>query len=105
MTDLLVLGGERVASADGATAGVIEPATGAPAWQVSRGSDEDAKRAVDIASAAFEGGPWRRMSARERGRILTRASFLIRERQQALAELEARNGGKPIGNARAEIDI
>jgi len=105
MTELLVLGGERVAAADGATADVIEPATGAAAWEVSRGSAEDAKRAVDVAARAFDEGPWRRMSARERGRILTKASFLIRERQDALAELEARNGGKPIGNARAEIDI
>jgi acyl-CoA reductase-like NAD-dependent aldehyde dehydrogenase len=39
------------------------------------------------------------------GRILTTASFLIRERQEDLARLEARNGGKPIGAARAEIDI
>src|SRR5580765_6758638 len=105
MTELLVLGGERVAAADGATAEVIEPATGAAAWDVSRGSAEDAKRAVDVAALAFDEGPWRRMSARERGRILTKASFLVRERQDALAELEARNGGKPIGNARAEIDL
>src|SRR5262249_58832259 len=39
------------------------------------------------------------------GRILTTASFLIRERLEDLARLEARNGGKPIGAARAEIDI
>jgi acyl-CoA reductase-like NAD-dependent aldehyde dehydrogenase len=60
---------------------------------------------VGIAARAFEDGPWRRMSARERGRILTAASMLVRERQEALATLEARNGGKPIGSARAEIDI
>jgi acyl-CoA reductase-like NAD-dependent aldehyde dehydrogenase len=105
MTDLLVLGGERVAAADGATVDVIEPATGTPGWQVAKGSAEDAKRAVDIAANAFDDGVWRRMSARERGRILTKASFLIRERQEELARLEARNGGKPIGNARAEVDI
>jgi betaine-aldehyde dehydrogenase len=105
MTDLLVLGGERTPAADGATADVIEPATGAPGWEVAKGSAEDARRAVGIAATAFDEGPWRRMSARERGRILTRASLLIRERQEELATLEARNGGKPIGNARAEIDI
>jgi acyl-CoA reductase-like NAD-dependent aldehyde dehydrogenase len=105
MTELLVLGGERVEAADGSTSAVIEPSTGAPAWQVARGSEVDATRAVDVATRAFEEGPWRRMSARERGRILTRASILIRERQEQLAQLEARNGGKPIGNARAEIDI
>ena len=105
MTDLLVLGGERVAAADGTTTDVIEPATAAPMGEVATGGPEDARRAVDIAARAFEEGAWPRMSARERGRVLTKASFLIRERQEELATLEARNGGKPIASARAEIDI
>jgi acyl-CoA reductase-like NAD-dependent aldehyde dehydrogenase len=105
MTDLLVLGGERVAAADGKTFEVTEPATAAPMAEVAEGSPEDARRAVDVASKAFEDGGWRRMSARERGRLLTKASLLIRERQEDLARLEARNGGKPIASARAEIDI
>ena len=105
MTELMVLGGERVAAAEGATTDVVEPSTGEPAWEVAKASPEDAKRAVDIAVDAFESGPWRKMSARERGHILTKASFLIRERQEELAQIEARNGGKPIGGARAEIDI
>ena len=104
-TELLALGGERVAAADGATAEVVEPSTAAPAWEVAQAGPEDAARAVGIAARAFEEGPWRRMSARERGRILTAASLLVRERQEVLATLEARNGGKPIGSARAEIDI
>jgi betaine-aldehyde dehydrogenase len=105
MAELLVLGGERVQAAEGAVSQVIEPSTASPGWDVAQASPEDARRAVDIAVDAFEGGAWRRMSARERGRVLTKASFLIRERQEALATLEARNGGKPIGSARAEIDI
>jgi acyl-CoA reductase-like NAD-dependent aldehyde dehydrogenase len=105
MTELLVLGGKRTAATDGATAEVVEPSTGTPAWEVAQASPQDAHRAVDVAVDAFESGPWRRMSARERGHILTKASFLIRERQEQLAILEARNGGKPIGGARAELDI
>ena len=105
MTDLLVLGGERVSAADGATTDVIEPATAAPMAEVATGGPEDARRAVDIAARACDEGAWARMSARERGRVLTKASFLIRERQEELATLEARNGGKPITSARAEIDI
>jgi len=104
-SELLALGGERVAAADGATAEVVEPSTAAPAWEVAQAGPEDAARAVGFAARAFEDGPWRRMSARERGRILTAASLLVRERQEVLATLEARNGGKPIGSARAEIDI
>jgi len=105
VTELLVLGGERVAAADGETTSVIEPATAGPSWEVAVASPQDAARAVDIADRAFEEGAWRRMSARERGRILTAASLLVRDRLEDLARLEARNGGKPIGNARAEIDI
>ncbi len=105
MTELLVVGGRRTAAADGKTASVIEPSTGVSMIQVAEAGPEDARRAVDVASRAFEEGAWRRMSARERGRILTTASLLIRERQEPLAQLEARNGGKPISSARAEIDL
>jgi acyl-CoA reductase-like NAD-dependent aldehyde dehydrogenase len=105
MTDLLVMGGDRVAAADGATDQVIEPATAAPMAEVAKGGPDDARRAVDVATRAFDQGAWPRMSARERGRVLTKASLAIRERQEDLAGLEARNGGKPIGSARAEIDI
>jgi len=105
MTELLVLGGERVGAAEGATTRVVEPGTGEPAWEVAEAGPEDARRAVDVAARAFDEGPWSRMAARARGRVLTRASFLIRERQEELARLEARNVGKPIGAARAEIDL
>ncbi len=105
MSEQLIIGGERVAAAEGATFEVVEPSTARPMSEVARGGAEDARRAVDVATTAFEDGAWRRLSARERGRLLTRASFVIRERQEELARLEARNGGKPIGSARAEIDI
>jgi acyl-CoA reductase-like NAD-dependent aldehyde dehydrogenase len=105
MAELMILGGERVVSLDGATDEVIEPATGAPMAEVAKGGADDARRAVDVAVEAFDSGAWPRLSARERGRVLTKASFAIRERQEELAVLEARNGGKPITAARGEIDI
>ncbi len=105
MAELLAIGGKRVAAADGATFEVIEPATAASMADVAQAGPADAARAVEVASRAFEEGPWPRVSARERGRVLTKASFLIRERLEDLATLEARNGGKPISAARGEIDI
>jgi betaine-aldehyde dehydrogenase len=105
MAELMVLGGERVESLDGTTDEVIEPATGAPMARVARASADDARRAIDVAVRAFDEGAWPRLSARERGRLLTKASFMIRDRQGELAVLEARNGGKPIGAARGELDI
>ena len=105
MAELLVLGGRREAALAGTTTQVVEPATAEAAWEVAEAGPEDARRAVDVAADAFEHGPWTRMPARERGRVLTRASYLIRDRLEDLARLEARNGGKPIASARAEIDI
>jgi acyl-CoA reductase-like NAD-dependent aldehyde dehydrogenase len=102
-TDLLVLGGERTAPAEGATSDVIEPATGKPMGKVADAGPEDARRAVDIAAKAFDEGPWRRMNATERGRVLLRASVLFRERLEDFAALESRNAGKPINAARGEM--
>jgi acyl-CoA reductase-like NAD-dependent aldehyde dehydrogenase len=102
-TELLVLGGERAAAAEGATADVIEPGTGEPMVQVADAGPEDAKRAVDIGVKAFDEGPWPKMNATERGRVLLRASVLFRERLEDFAAVESRNAGKPINAARGEM--
>ena len=104
-TELLVLGGEGRPAADGRTFGVIEPGTGTSMAEVAEAGPEDARRAVDVAVRAFDEGPWPRTSATVRGRVLLRASTLVRERLEDLARLEARNAGKPIRDARDEIGI
>jgi acyl-CoA reductase-like NAD-dependent aldehyde dehydrogenase len=104
-TELLVLGGERVPAAEGNTFDVIEPGTGGPMAQVAEAGPEDARRAVDVAVRAFDEGTWPRTSATERGRVLLRASFLVRDGMADLARLEATNVGKPIADARDELGI
>ena len=104
-TELLVVGGERQPAAEDGTFDVVEPGTGQPMAQVAEAGPEDARRAVDVALRAFEEGPWPRTSATERGRVLLKASSLVRERLEDLARLEARNVGKPIGDARDELGI
>ncbi len=104
-TELLVLGGERVPAADEKTFHVIEPGTGEPMTEVAEAGALDAKRAVDIAHRAFEEGPWPRTNATERGRVLLKASTLVRERLEEISVVEARNGGKPINAARGEIGL
>ncbi len=101
----LVLGGARTPAADGATAAVIEPATGKPFSEVAQASVEDAERAVQLAHHAFEEGSWPRLSATQRGRVLQRTAMLVRERLEKLAIIEARNAGKPIRDARGEIGL
>jgi acyl-CoA reductase-like NAD-dependent aldehyde dehydrogenase len=104
-TELMVVGGERRAAAEDKTFTVIEPGTGEPMAEVAEAGPEDARRAVDTAVRAFEEGPWPRTSATARGRVLLRASVLVRERLEDLATLEARNVGKPINDARDEMGL
>jgi acyl-CoA reductase-like NAD-dependent aldehyde dehydrogenase len=104
-TELLIVGGERTAAADGATYDVIDPATGLRIVEMAEAGVEDARRAVDVARRAFEEGPWPRTSASERGRVLLRAAALLRERLEAFAAIESRNAGKPIVAARGEIGV
>lgn len=82
---------------------VLEPATGQPFVEVAEAGLEDVERAVQAAHQAFEYGLWPRLSATERGRILLRAAQLVRERQETIAVIEARNAGKPIRDARGEV--
>lgn len=101
----LVIGGERVPAVDGKTSEVVEPATGEPFAEVAEADVEDARRAVETAHRAFEEGGWPRTNATTRGRVLLRASQLVRERLDEIATVEARNVGKPIATARTEIGI
>jgi len=101
----LVLGGERVLASEGKTFSVIEPGTGKSFAEVAEAGVQDVQRAVQIANQAFEEGKWPRLSATERGRILLRASTLVRERLEDIAIVEARNAGKPIRDARGEIGL
>jgi len=80
---------------------VIEPATEAVLAQVPRAGVEEVDRAVATAKAAF--GPWRAVSAADRAALLRRLAEALDEHGEELAQLEARNAGKPIGDARGEM--
>jgi acyl-CoA reductase-like NAD-dependent aldehyde dehydrogenase len=99
----LAIGGKRVASADGKTAPVFEPATGEVLAQVAQATAADVDHAVKTAQSRFTEGVWKQMRSRERGQILQRIASLIREKSEMLAQIESRNGGKPISAARGEI--
>jgi acyl-CoA reductase-like NAD-dependent aldehyde dehydrogenase len=101
----LVLGGKRVPAAEGKTFSVIEPGKGFTFAEVAEAGTEDVERAVQVAYQAFEEGKWPRLSATERGRVLLRAAVLVRERLEDIAAIEARNAGKPIGDARGEVGL
>src|SRR5688572_11969495 len=99
----LAIGGRRVASADGRTTAVYNPATGEIIVQVASATPQDVDTAVKTAHERDSQGAWKTMRTRERGQILQRVANLIRERQEMLAQIESQNGGKPISAARGEI--
>jgi acyl-CoA reductase-like NAD-dependent aldehyde dehydrogenase len=82
---------------------VLEPATEAVLQEVPRATPDDVDRAVARAKAAF--GAWRAMAPADRGTLLRRLSEVLAENREELALLEARNAGKPIGDARGEMDM
>jgi acyl-CoA reductase-like NAD-dependent aldehyde dehydrogenase len=99
----LAIGGKRVASADGRTAQVHNPATGAVMADVAQATSADVDAAVQSAHNSFSSGAWKQMHTRERGQLLQRIANLVREKLEVLAQIESQNGGKPIGGARWEI--
>ncbi|MGY6644236.1 MAG: aldehyde dehydrogenase family protein [Salinarimonas sp.] len=80
---------------------VIDPSEGEAFAEIARGDAADIDAAVATAQQAME-GPWGRMSATQRGRILHRLSTLIEREAERLAHLEARDVGKPLSQARAD---
>jgi acyl-CoA reductase-like NAD-dependent aldehyde dehydrogenase len=80
----------------------INPATGEVLTQVVEASPEAVDHAVSAARKAFEdrGGPWRKMSASERGRLIWRLADLVEQHIDELAELETLDNGKPIFESR-----
>ncbi|HEV3424843.1 MAG TPA: aldehyde dehydrogenase family protein [Paraburkholderia sp.] len=95
------IGSEWVAPLGGETIPVLDPSDGQPFTHLARGTAADIEAAVRAARQAFE-GPWGLASAAERGRVLYRLSMLVTARHEELAQLEARDTGKPLRQARAD---
>jgi acyl-CoA reductase-like NAD-dependent aldehyde dehydrogenase len=87
----------------GATIEVIEPATERVMAELPRAGVEEVDAAVARAKAAFPG--WRAVAPADRATMLRGLAEAIDERREELARLEARNAGKPIGDARGEIGM
>ncbi|HWX31071.1 MAG TPA: aldehyde dehydrogenase family protein, partial [Steroidobacteraceae bacterium] len=81
---------------------VIDPSDGQEFTTIARGGSEDVDAGVLAARRAYE-TVWRNTPAVERGRFLTRLSARILECHAELAELECRDTGKPIHQAKTDI--
>ncbi|WP_170479580.1 aldehyde dehydrogenase family protein [Ruegeria arenilitoris] len=98
---LVLIGGEWLSSATGKTLALKNPSDGTEICRIARGETWDVDAAVNAAQSARD-GDWGRMTAFERGRILSRLSRLVSERVDELAQLEAVDVGKPLTQAKAD---
>ncbi|PYY06625.1 MAG: betaine-aldehyde dehydrogenase [Acidobacteria bacterium] len=96
----LLIDGRWVAASSGKTFDSIDPATGEVLARVAEGDKADIDAAVKAARRAFENGPWTKMSASERGRIIWKIADLLEEHTEEFAELETLDNGKPISVSR-----
>ncbi|MGI9367621.1 MAG: aldehyde dehydrogenase family protein [Ruegeria sp.] len=80
---------------------LINPSDGSEICHIARGTEADIDAAIHAAHAAMD-GEWGRMTALERGRILSRLGQLVLARVDDLAALEAADVGKPLTQARAD---
>src|SRR5436305_15140743 len=95
----MLIGGKWVDSQSGKTFATLNPATGETICQVAEGDKADVDLAVKAARKAFESGPWPKMSASERGRLLFKLADAIEQNAEQLAALEALDNGKPYKDA------
>jgi len=100
----MLIGGKWVDSVSGRTFVTLNPCTGEPICQVAEGDKADVDLAVKAARKAFEEGPWSKMTAAERGRLMHKLADLIEENADDLAALESLDNGKPYKDAR-NIDV
>jgi len=91
-------------AASGKTFDTLNPATGEVIAKVAAGDKADVDKAVIAARQAFEKGAWRKMSARERGRLMYKLADLIEKHREELASLESLDNGKPLRDA-LNIDL
>src|SRR5262245_41750226 len=96
------IGNRWISAERGETLPVIDPSDGKPFGAIARGSSPDIDRAVFAAEAARD-GVWSRLAPLEKGRLLARIGRAILDCAGELAMLEARDCGKPIRQAHADV--
>ncbi len=97
----LCIGGQWRDSASRETLPLENPSDGSTLGEIARGNAVDIDAAVAAAQAALD-GPWGRLSAAERGRLLAAMGRKVLERVDELARLEALDVGKPVKQGRAD---
>jgi aldehyde dehydrogenase (NAD+) len=99
----LFINNEFVDPVEGKTFDTFNPATGEVIAKVASASAADVDKAVKAARAALEKGPWVKMDAADRGKLLFKFADLIEKNAEELAVLESLNCGKTIKDSRGDM--
>src|SRR4029077_3010890 len=100
----LWINGKEVPSGSGNKFDRKSPSHGVVVGEYARGDAADVDAAVKAARDAFDKGPWPWTSGAERMKVLLKAANLIRQQKEELALIETLESGKPISQARDEVD-
>ena len=100
----MFVGGKWIGASSGETIPVISPVDGEAFAAIARGTAVDIDLAVTAARRALAGS-WGRFTATERGRVMMKLAQKILDDAEDLAQLEARDTGKPITTARNDIQV
>ncbi len=84
---------------------VVNPATEEVIAQVAKGGAADIDAAVTAARACFEGDAWQSLSARTRGKLLSKAGDILEERLEDVARLETLHNGKPLFESKIDVSM
>lgn len=103
--DKLIINGERAAASDGGTFDVFDPSSGAKFATVAKATRADVSRAVASAHNAMSSTAWGGIAPAERGRIMIRIAHVLRDRAEELATLESQDNGKPLRQARTDVQV
>ncbi|MCX5357892.1 aldehyde dehydrogenase family protein [Streptomyces sp. NBC_00124] len=103
LTELLI-DGKQVAAADGRSFTVLDPSDGTVITHVALAGKADVDQAVAAARSALTSPEWARMRAADRGRVLYRIAEAIRYQGERLARLESQDVGKPLRQAKADVE-
>ena len=101
MPESLLIGGRWIAGR-GAVVPVLNPATGEKVGSVAEATDAETSAAIDAAAAAFSG--WARTPARARAGLLQKVPAIVAERRDDIARTLTLEQGKPLNEARGEVD-
>ena len=99
-----LIAGQWRDSADGAVFERLSPSHGVVVSRSARGGKAETEAAIASARAAFDTSAWREMSGKDRAAILNRVADLIDRDRERIALLEVLESGKPIAQARGEIE-